>query len=64
MERPRPARGPNPATCLDCKAFVKGCRRLRITPHVASKAKGSAIDGRKTRHEGYRTSLKVRKRIE
>jgi len=48
----------------DCKAFVKGCRRLRITPHVASKAKGSAIDGRTTRHEGYRTSLKVRKRIE
>lgn len=48
----------------DSKAFVKGCRRLRITPHVASKAKGSAIDGRTTRHEGYRTSLKVRKRIE
>ena len=48
----------------DCKAFVKGCRKLRITPHVASKAKGSAIDGRTTRHEGYRTSLKVRKRIE
>lgn len=48
----------------DCKAFVKDCRRLRMTPHVASKAKGSAIDGRTTRHEGYRTSLKVRKRIE
>ena len=48
----------------DCKAFVKACRRLRISPHVASKAKDSAIDGRTTRHEGYRTSLKVRKRIE
>lgn len=48
----------------DCKAFVKDCRRLRITPHVASKAKGSAIDDHTKRHEDYRTSLKVRKRIE
>ncbi len=48
----------------DCQAFVKGCRKLGITPHVAAKAQHSAIDGRTQRHEGYKTSLKVRKRIE
>jgi transposase len=30
----------------DCKAFVKGCRKLKVTPHVAAKDKHSAIDGR------------------
>ncbi|GAB4181207.1 MAG: hypothetical protein Tsb0017_21000 [Geothermobacteraceae bacterium] len=35
-----------------------------MTPHVACKARGSAIDKRTTRHAGYHTSLKVRKRIE
>ncbi|EAA20226.1 transposase-related [Plasmodium yoelii yoelii] len=29
----------------DCRAFVQGCRKLGITPHVAAKAKHSAIDG-------------------
>jgi transposase len=48
----------------DCKAFVKGCRRLKVTPHVAAKDQHSAIDGRTQRHEGYKASLKVRKRIE
>jgi transposase len=48
----------------DCKAFVRGCRQLKVTPHVAAKAQHSAIDGRTKRHEGYKTSLKVRKRIE
>ena len=48
----------------DCKDFVKACRRLKVTPHVAAKAQHSAIDGRTKRHEGYKTSLKVRKRIE
>ena len=48
----------------DCKAFVKGCRALKVTPHVAAKAQHSAIDGRTQRHEGYKASLKVRKRIE
>ncbi|MEZ5643644.1 MAG: IS5 family transposase [Burkholderiaceae bacterium] len=48
----------------DCKAFVRGCRQLKVTPHVAAKAQHSAIDGRTQRHEGYKTSLKVRKRIE
>jgi transposase len=48
----------------DCKAFVKGCRKLKVTPHVAAKDKYSAIDGRTKRHEGYKQSLRVRKLIE
>ncbi|TQM98440.1 DDE family transposase [Acidovorax temperans] len=48
----------------DSKAFIKGCRKLKVTPHVAAKDKHSAVDGRIKRHEGYKTSLKVRKRIE
>ncbi|MEO1767619.1 transposase [Thiobacter aerophilum] len=47
----------------DTKDFITGCRRLRITPHVAAKDKHSAVDGRIKRHEGDKTSLKVRKRI-
>jgi len=37
---------------------------MNATPHVAQKAKGSAIDKRTTRHAGYQTSQKVRKRVE
>jgi hypothetical protein len=37
---------------------------LLATPHVAQKDKGTAIDGRTTRHEGYRISQRIRKRIE
>jgi len=48
----------------DVPEFVAALRQRRVTPHVAQKAKGSAIDGRTTRHVGYRTSLKIRKRIE
>jgi hypothetical protein len=48
----------------DCKAFIEGCRRLKVTPHVAAKDKHSAVDGRIRWHEGYKTSLRVRKRIE
>lgn len=48
----------------DNRGFVEGCRELNITPHVAQKAKGSRIDGRTTRHEGYRVSQRIRKRIE
>ena len=48
----------------DCKAFVEDLRSLTVTPHVAQKAKGSAIDGRTTRHEGYAVSQKKRKRVE
>jgi hypothetical protein len=48
----------------DSNAFIKGCRKLRVTPHVAAKDEHSAVDGRIQRHDGYKTSLKVRKRIE
>ena len=37
---------------------------LKVTPHVAAKDKHSAVDGRIKRHEAYKISLKVRKRIE
>ena len=48
----------------DCKEFIEDCRNLAVTPHVARKEKGSAIDGRITRHEGYGISLRIRKRVE
>jgi transposase len=48
----------------DCKAFIEGCRRLKVTPHVAAKDKHSAVGGCIKRHEAYKISLKVRKRIE
>jgi transposase len=48
----------------DTKDFVAGVRALKVTPHVARKKRGSAIDGRTTRHEGYAISLRRRKRIE
>jgi hypothetical protein len=49
---------------FDQRSFVDGLRDLGATPHVAQKGKGSAIDGRVTRHEGYAVSQKKRKRIE
>ncbi|MDO3379820.1 IS5 family transposase [Geoalkalibacter halelectricus] len=48
----------------DVPVFVEGVRKLLATAHVAQKEKGSAIDGRTTRHEGYRISQRVRKCIE
>lgn len=48
----------------DTQDFVAALRKHKVTPHVASKDKGSAIDRRTTRHDGYRKSLKIRKRIE
>ena len=48
----------------DSKAFIKGCRKLKVTPHVAAKDKHSAVEARVTRHDGDETSQKVRKRIE
>jgi hypothetical protein len=49
---------------IDGKDFVKNCRQLTTTAHVAQKQKGSAIDGRTTRHQGYNESLRIRKRVE
>ena len=48
----------------DAEDFVNELRSANVTPHVAAKTKGSAIDGRTTRHAGYRTSQVIRKRIE
>lgn len=51
----------------DTKGFVKVCREIGVTPHVAqntSRNGGSAIDGRTTRHAGYAVSQRKRKRIE
>ena len=48
----------------DTKEFVAECRQMNATPHVAQKARHSAIDGRTTRHAGYATSQVRRKRIE
>jgi hypothetical protein len=42
-------------------------RFLDVTTHVAQNLKrrgGSAIDGRTTRHAGYKISQRVRKRVE
>ena len=48
----------------DAEDFVNELRTMNVTPHVAAKAKGSAIDGRTTRHAGYAVSQRIRKRIE
>jgi transposase len=49
---------------FDTQDFVAAMRQRKVTPHVARKEKDSAIDRRTTRHDGYRKSLKIRKRIE
>src|SRR5262249_47338617 len=51
----------------DTRDFVRECRHLNVTPHVAQNVKrsgGSALDGRTTRHGGYEVSQRKRKRIE
>ena len=48
----------------DTTDFVADLRRMCVTPHVAAKAKGSAIDGRTTRHAGYAVSQRKRKLVE
>ena len=48
----------------DAAEFVADLRQACVTPHVARKARHSAIDGRTTRHKGYALSQKHRKRIE
>lgn len=51
----------------DTADFVAGCRERNVIPHVAQNSArrgGSAIDSRTTRHEGYRLSQTIRKRIE
>ena len=48
----------------DAQDFVNELRTMNVAPHVAAKAKGSAIDGRTTCRAGYKTSQIIRKRIE
>ena len=49
---------------FDTGPFVRAVRELHVTPHVAQKAVGTAIDGRTTRHPGYTISQQKRKLIE
>jgi hypothetical protein len=48
----------------DTEDFLNELRSMSVTPHVAAKVAGSAIDRRTTRHAGYATSQRIRKRIE
>jgi transposase len=50
----------------DTADFVAGCRQRGCTPHVSQNDtnRRSAIDGRTTRHPGYRISTIKRKKIE
>ena len=49
---------------FDVASFVESARELGFTPHVAQKARYSAIDGRTTRHVGFAISQRKRKLIE
>lgn len=49
---------------FNCAPFVTPLRALGITPHVAERQKGNAIDARTTRHPGYEISRRKRKLIE
>jgi transposase len=53
---------------FDTRDWVTAVRRMRITPHVAQygtgRGRGSAIDGRTTRHVGYALSQRKRKLVE
>ena len=50
----------------DAEDFVNELRAMKVTPHLAQNTsnRGSAIDGRTTRHGGYAVSQRIRKRIE
>ena len=48
----------------DSADFVADLRRMIVTPHIARKARHSAIDGRTTHHPGYALSQRCRKKIE
>ena len=50
----------------DTRDCVEAMRNRRVTPHVAQNTSGrrSAVDGRTTRHLGYRVSQRIRKRVE
>jgi transposase len=65
------ADGFHPATLgadknYDTRQCVAELRQLGVTPHVTQNTSGrrSAIDGRTTRHPGYRVSQRLRMRVE
>ena len=57
---------------FDVAAFVDELRKRKVTPHIAiqdhltktGRRRETEIDGRTTRHEGYKISQRCRKRIE
>jgi transposase len=52
---------------FDTQEFVRECRHMKVTPHVAQnqgRIGGSAIDRRTARHQSYQRSQRKRKRIE
>jgi len=53
---------------FDTAEFVRECRNMCVTPHVAQnlgrRAAAVPFDGRTTQHASYRISQKKRKRIE
>ena len=64
---PRDRGEPAPRADLVGVNFVENCRFMGIVPHVAqniSKQRGSAIDARTTRHDGYAVSQVKRKLVE
>lgn len=48
----------------DVREFVRELREMKVTPHVAKKDRGTALDGRTTRHPGYEVSQSKRKAVE
>jgi transposase len=61
--------GKGPKTLGSDKAYdvaehVEDLRLAGVTPHVATKQTGSALDGRTTRHPGYAVSQRKRKLVE
>lgn len=51
----------------DTRNFVRECREMKVTPHVAKNEharRRSAIDQRTSAHPGYAISQRIRKRIE
>ena len=48
----------------DVRWFLEAVRALKITPHIAAKARYGAIDARTTRHRGYGVSQRKRKMVE
>jgi len=48
------------------RAFIGGCREREVSPHVACKdgVRIPGLDARTTTHPGYKTSVRIRKRVE